>query len=586
MFFLKNILPIVFVIFFVLRFDCSIKNCIQSIYLEKAKKKKRKVFLIVPSLFKNKKSKDNEKETEVSLPEEQELLMQSLEGNIANIKKRTGNSSDMVIRYIKIGERAAIQAAVIYIDGIVDNQSIQELLVDTMMKDDVFSEPITPQNAFTLLKEDVIGIGDVAILHTWGEVFPALMSGDTLILIDGNNHAMSAGTKGGEWRSIQEPTTQLVVRGSKEGFTESIAKNMPMVRRIIKSPDLWVETMKIGKVTQTDVSMMYINGIANDKIVKEVKQRLNQINIDSILESGYVEQLIEDQTYTTFPTMYHTERPDIVAGNLLEGRIAIFVDGTPFVLIAPAVFIQFFQSPEDYYSRFDIATSIRFLRILIFFISLIAPATYVAITTFHQEMVPTKLLIAIAAQREDVPFPSLVEALIMEVTFEILREAGIRLPRAIGSAVSIVGALVIGQASVQAGIVSPAMVIVVAMTAIASFATPSFAIAISARLIRFVFMIAAATFGFYGIILCFLMMIVHLCSLRSFGVPYMTPLAPFIPSNSGDTIVRMPWWMLRHRPRLISSGNMTREGEDQRPTPPKSRGMANTTVKEGDQNDA
>ncbi|KNH21979.1 spore gernimation protein KB [Priestia megaterium] len=540
----------------------------------------------MPSLFKNKKSKDNKKETEGSLPEEQELLMQSLEGNIANIKKRTGNSSDMVIRYIKIGERAAIQAAVIYIDGIVDSQSIQELLVDNMMKDDVFSEPITPQNAFTLLKEDVVGIGDVSILHTWSEVFPALMSGDTLILIDGNNHAMSAGTKGGEWRSIQEPTTQLVVRGSKEGFTESIAKNMPMVRRIIKSPDLWVETMKIGKVTQTDVSMMYINGIANDKIVKEVKQRLNQINIDSILESGYVEQLIEDQTYTTFPTMYHTERPDIVAGNLLEGRIAIFVDGTPFVLIAPAVFIQFFQSPEDYYSRFDIATSIRFLRILIFFISLIAPATYVAITTFHQEMVPTKLLIAIAAQREDVPFPSLVEALIMEVTFEILREAGIRLPRAIGSAVSIVGALVIGQASVQAGIVSPAMVIVVAMTAIASFATPSFAIAISARLIRFVFMIAAATFGFYGIILCFLMMIVHLCSLRSFGVPYMTPLAPFIPSNSGDTIVRMPWWMLRQRPRLISSGNMTREGDGQRPTPPKSRGMANTTVKEGDQNDA
>lgn len=544
------------------------------------------MFLIVPSLFKNKKSKDNKKETEGSLPEEQELLMQSLEGNIANIKKRTGNSSDMVIRYIKIGERAAIQAAVIYIDGIVDNQSIQELLVDTMMKDDVFSEPITPQNAFTLLKEDVVGIGDIAILHAWSEVFPALMSGDTLILIDGNNHAMSAGTKGGEWRSIQEPTTQLVVRGSKEGFTESIAKNMPMVRRIIKSPDLWVETMKIGKVTQTDVAMMYINGIANDKIVKEVKQRLNQINIDSILESGYVEQLIEDQTYTTFPTMYHTERPDIVAGNLLEGRIAIFVDGTPFVLIAPAVFIQFFQSPEDYYSRFDIATSIRFLRILIFFISLIAPATYVAITTFHQEMVPTKLLIAIAAQREDVPFPSLVEALIMEVTFEILREAGIRLPRAIGSAVSIVGALVIGQASVQAGIVSPAMVIVVAMTAIASFATPSFAIAISARLIRFVFMIAAATFGFYGIILCFLMMIVHLCSLRSFGVPYMTPLAPFIPSNSGDTIVRMPWWTLRQRPRLISSGNMVREGEDQQPMPPKSRGMANTTVKEGDQSDA
>jgi spore germination protein KA len=329
---------------------------------------------------------------------------------------------------------------------------------------------------------------------------------------------------------------------------------------------------------------MYIHGIAHDQIIEEIRQRLHKIDIDSVLESGYIQQLIEDQTLTTFPTIYDTERPDIVAGNLLEGRIAIFVDGTPFVLIAPAVFIQFFQSAEDYYVRFDISTSIRFLRVVMFIISLIAPATYVAVTTFHQEMVPTQLIVAIAAQRESVPFPAFVEALLMEVTFEILREAGIRLPKAIGSAVSIVGALVIGQAAVQASIVSPAMVIIVSITAIANFATPSFAMAISIRLMRFLFMICAAVFGFYGIILALLMMVVHLCSLRSFGIPYMAPLAPFIPSNNEDTVVRLPWWNLRKRPRLISA-NSRREGTNQRPHPPSSRGMVKRKVEEGDNNE-
>ena len=209
---------------------------------------------------------------------------------------------------------------------------------------------------------------------------------------------------------------------------------------------------EFGKVTKTDVSMMYVNGIAKNEVINVVRNRLQKIEIDGILESGYIEQLIEDQSLTTFPTMYHTERPDSVAGNLLEGRVAIFVDGTPFVLVAPVVFMQFFQSVEDYYTRFDIATSTRLLRILIFLISLVAPAVFISASTFHQEMIPTQLLVVIAAQRETVPFPAVIEALMMEVAFEILREAGVRLPKAVGSAVSIVGALVIGQAAVQAGL--------------------------------------------------------------------------------------------------------------------------------------
>ncbi|KNH19664.1 spore gernimation protein KB [Priestia megaterium] len=540
----------------------------------------------MPSLFKNGKLKKIRQQQSENNPIDNsvEYIQDSLSSNLDMIQQKTGKSSDVVIRQIKMGINSDVETAIIYVEGIVDNQSIQEFLLESMMKDDKKTK-VNKQNALDLISEDMMTVGNVSPIHNWDDLFSTLMAGDTLVLVDGINQALSASTKGGETRSIAESNTQMVVRGPKGAFTESIGTNTAMVRRIIKTPDLWTESFKIGRATNTDVTLMYIHGIANDKVIQEIRQRLNKIDIDGILESGYIEQLIEDQTATPFPTIYNTERPDVVAGNLLEGRIAIFVDGTPFVLVAPALFIQFFQSAEDYYARFDIATSIRLLRIIMFLISLIAPATYVAVTTFHQEMVPTTLIVAIAAQREAVPFPAFVEALLMEITFEILREAGIRLPKAIGSAVSIVGALVIGQAAVQASIVSPAMVIIVSITAIASFATPSFDMAIAARLIRFLFMLGAATFGFYGIILCLLMMVVHLSSLRSFGVPYMAPFAPFIPVNNGDTVVRLPWWSLRQRPRLISA-NTIREGTNQRPQPPASRGMVNRDLEEGDNNEA
>ncbi|TYS90047.1 spore germination protein [Rossellomorea aquimaris] len=540
----------------------------------------------MPSFFKGRKPKKNHQSNAENHAADHsaEHIQDSLSVNLDIIRKKTGNSSDLVVRHLKMGRDSDIKTAIVYIEGIVDNRTIQEFLLQTMMKDDD-KEQLNEHDALERISEDMMTVGNVLSLNTWEDLFSSLMAGDTLILIDGISKALSACTRGGEKRSISESNTQMVVRGPKGAFTESIDTNTAMVRRIIKTPDLWMESLKVGRVTKTDVTLMYIHGIANEKVIEEVRQRINKIDIDSILESGYIEQLIEDQTLSPFPTIFNTERPDVVAGNLIEGRIAIFVDGTPFVLIAPAVFIQFFQSAEDYYARFDIATSIRLLRVLMFMISLIAPATFVAVTTFHQEMVPTTLIVAIAAQREAVPFPAFVEALLMEITFEILREAGIRLPKAIGSAVSIVGALVIGQAAVQASIVSPAMVIIVSITAIASFATPSFDMAISARLIRFLFMVGAATFGFYGIILILLMIVVHLCSLRSFGVPYMAPFAPFIPVNNGDTFVRLPWWSLRQRPRLISA-NTVREGKNQRPEPPASRAMVNRDFKEGGNDEA
>nr|WP_304214389.1 spore germination protein [Fredinandcohnia onubensis] len=543
----------------------------------------------MPGFFKNKRKKSSTTNGNQQQPPTKQDLPDSIDVLISNnlnvIRNKTGNSFDVIVRKVNIGLQPKIQTAIVYIDGLVDSQSIKDFLIESIMKSPELQEKLIQQDPLEVIEDEALPFGSIREASDWDQLFTALMNGETIILVDGKTKVLVVDTRGGERRSIEEPSSQVSVRGPRDGFTESIITNTSLVRRRIKDPNLWVESRKLGKVTNTDVAIMYINGIANEKIVEEVRRRIDQIDIDSVLESGYIEQLIEDQTFTSFPTLYHTERPDTVSGNLLEGRIAIFVDGTPFVLLAPAVFIQFFQAVEDYYARFDIATALRFLRLLIFSISIIAPAAYIAATTFHQEMIPTQLLIAVAAQREAVPFPAFVEALIMEVTFEILREAGIRMPRAVGSAISIVGALVIGQAAVQAGIVSPAMTIVVAMTAIASFATPSFAMAIAARLVRFLFMIAAATFGFYGIILGIIMLTVHLCGLRSFGVPYMTPMAPFILTENADTFFRLPLWVMKKRPKLISEGNRVRVGKDQRPQPPVGRGMLKSSEEKGDQDE-
>ncbi len=494
---------------------------------------------------------------------------------IQQLKKTTGNSSDIVIHEIMLGSGNDLPAAVISVDGLDDPKMINENLLEVLMGNPEIDGYLGSENILDSIMKHVIKIGGVKKVMNWNDLFSELLSGQSILLIDGVYGGLSISTRGGQQRAIEEPAIEVTVRGPRDSFTESLRVNTSLIRKRIKDPNLWIENFKIGEVTRTDVALMYIKGIANDKVLEEARKRLNTIKIDAILDSGYIEQLIEDKTYTIFPTMHHSERPDVVAANLLEGRFAIVVEGSPFVLLAPAVFIQFFQSADDYYTRFDIATAIRLLRVLSYLISLVGPAVYVAVTTFHQELIPTQLVFALAAQRETIPFPAVVEAIGMEIVFEILREAGLRLPRPIGQTVSIVGALVIGQAAVQAGLVSPAMVIVVSITAIASFATPSFFIAISARLYRFVFMFLAATFGFYGIIIGMITLAVHLTSLRSFGVPYMAPIAPFIRSNSRDTVIRAPLWSMSARPRLFSQKNIIRQAENQKPMPPKQKSVKN-----------
>lgn len=487
----------------------------------------------------------------------------NLQENIQIIKDSLGESSDIIIREINIGKEESIKAAIIYTDGLTDTPSLQNFILETLMLDTKgteLQEKISPeQNLISVLKDFAMTVGDIKDLTDFDVLFTGLLSGDTVILIDGYKQGLIISNRHWVDRGVTEASSQMVVRGPRESFSENLRVNTALVRRKIKDPNLWMESKIIGERTKTNVAVMYMNGIVNDKIVKEVCMRLDKIKIDAILESGNIEEMIEDAPLSPFPTVFNTERPDIVAAALLEGRIAILVDGTPFVLIVPALFVQFFQSSEDYYQRADIASLIRLLRFFAFTIALLAPSLFIAITTFHHSMLPPALLISLTAQREGVPFPAFVEAIIMEVTFELLREAGIRMPRNIGAAMSIVGAFVIGTAAVEAGIISAAMVIVVSITAISSFVSPTYDLAIAVRMFRFVFMVIAAAFGLFGITIGLIALILHLCSLRSFGIPYMSPLAPFNISDQKDTFIRLPKWKMFTRPRLINQQNMTRQ---------------------------
>jgi spore germination protein KA/spore germination protein len=334
------------------------------------------------------------------------------------------------------------------------------------------------------------------------------------------------------------------------------------LRRKIRTPKLKMKPLTVGRESNTSLVICYMDDIVDPTLVEEVEQRLKKVDIDAILESGYIEELIQDSTLSPFPQIQYTERPDSVAAAILQGRVAILVDGTPMVLLVPFVFWEFLQANEDYYERFHIATLIRWLRFVFLLLSLTTPAFYVAILSFHQDMLPTSLMLSIAAAREAIPFPAIIEALIMEVTFEALREAGIRLPKAVGSAVSILGALVVGQAAVQAGIVSAPVVIVVSITGIASFTIPRYNGAIAVRMLRFPIMIAASIFGILGILASLLLMVGHLSNLRSFGVPYLSPIGPLSSQDLKDVFVRAPWPYLGDRPAYLSVQDTKRIGEN------------------------
>jgi spore germination protein len=469
-------------------------------------------------------------------------LSKNLNETVESIKNIIGESTDVIQRDFIIKKR--LKASLFYIDGLSDQDSIEEDIIKPLIQTaDQPPENLTVEDMIS----EVVTYSSVSVFDTFDEAILPIMSGDSLLIIDGFEKLVIFTTRQFDKRSIQEPESEIVVRGPRDGFIEVLQSNITLIRRRVRDPNLTVQHGQIGRRSKTDFALLYMKGITNPDLINEVRYRISCIDTDGVIESGTIEQLIEDNAFSPFPQIANTERPDKAAAALMNGQVLIAVDGTPYILVAPILLEQLFKSPEDYYERWLIGTLVRNLRAVAAIIALLLPGLYIATVSFHQGMLPTTLALSIAGTREGVPFPSFLEAMLMEFTIELLREAGIRLPRPVGQTIGIVGGLVIGDAAVRAGIVSPIMVIVVALTAIASFAIPSYSVSISIRILRFSMMIAASILGLYGMILFYILINTHLVGLRSFGCYYTAPIAPYQFANWLDLLFRAPISVLRKR---------------------------------------
>ncbi|MBU3113952.1 spore germination protein [Clostridium lacusfryxellense] len=474
-------------------------------------------------------------------------LTKSLDENIKMIKNIFNNDTTVVYRELLLGKPTSTKCTIIYIDGMVNKHTLNENVIKPILLCDISN--INNNELMNILMKKVLLTGDNKQTSLVDDIINGIIYGKTMLIIDGFIEVLSINTIGWETRAISEPQSETIVRGPREGFTESMNLNLTLLRRRIINPKLKFEFMRIGKQTKTQICVCYIDGIAEETIHEELIKRLNKIDIDGILDSGYIEELIKDAQYSPFRTIINTERPDVVAGKLLEGRFAVICDGSPVVLTLPTIFIEVFQSNEDYYDNFIFSSFVRLLRWLCFFIGTSVSAIYVALVSFHQELIPTSLLISIYSARKGVPFPSIVETMIMMITFEILKEAGLRMPKYIGGAITIVGTLVLGDAAVNARLVSAPVVIITAITGIASLMLPQ---VLGIVEIRIIFLLLSSFIGLYGYIFGVMGIVLHMMSIRSFGIPYMSNVPSFSTEDVKDTIIRAPWWNMYLRPKLYT----------------------------------
>lgn len=527
------------------------------------------MFKSIIKYIRNQKAKQKAEPVKLVYTDKTYPLSKSLDANISELKKVFGNSDDLIFREFYFGVRKQIKALVCFIDGLGDKKLIIDSIVKSLMVDihiiDATGKLIERSDQFNDLKKRILTIVDADEVRVFDEAIDSVLSGNACLLFDGSDVGLSINAKGGEKRGIEPAANEVVIRGSREAFVETLRTNTSLLRRIIKSPNLIFEPFVLGKQTHTDICIAYVKGIADNKIVEEARRRLNRIDIDAVLESGYVEQLIEDSSFSPFATVGNSERPDKVASKLLEGKVAIICDRTPVVLTIPYMFVEAFQAPDDYYSRLFNVNILRPARALAFVITLTLPALFVAITTFHQEMIPTVLLIKLTAAHEGVPFPILIEALMSETVFLLLRESGIRMSRATGSAVTIVGTLVMGDAAVNAGLISAPMVIITSLSGITGFILPALYNAVI--IFKFLLILMAGSFGLYGVVIGLLCILAHMCSLRSFGTPFMAPFAPVFWSDLKDSFLRFPIWLMKRRPQSTTWKRSNRQADFQKPGP-------------------
>ena len=482
----------------------------------------------------------------------QDKLFRSYDANMELLRRIFSKDETIVFREFQTQHQNSPRICAVFANGMTDKNFTDKNIICPIQK-----SSFQKQEGLDLLMNKVVISTNVERASEINQIVECILYGDTLLIIESEPEALIFDTKGWKQRSVSEPTSENVVRGPREGFTESVLVNVALIRKRILDPELKFHFRQIGVRSRTRVCICYIEGIVNSKIVDEVNRRLDSIEIDAILESGYIEELIQDTAVSPFSSIGSSERPDKVAANILEGRVALIVDGTPMVLTLPFLFIEYFQASEDYYNHFIYAAINRILRLLSFFLSTSLPAVYVAMTTFHHEMIPTPLLLSISAAREGVPFPTIVEVIIMLVVFEIIREGGARLPSSVGSTISFVGALVLGDAAVNARIVSAPIVIIVALTGLTNFLLPHMTGALN--IVRLMFIFAAGFLGLYGYIYALIGLFIHLTSMRSFGVPYMLSIGDLKFQDIKDTAIRSPWWLMQLRPKLIALKNRVRE---------------------------
>ncbi|HYF84096.1 MAG TPA: spore germination protein [Clostridia bacterium] len=507
------------------------------------------------------------------------LNSKSIEENTERLKDRLRDCDDIVYKEFRVGAEQSLKFLLVYTDGMSSRDMLNDAVLNALM---IHAREVPPdatepgEELYRLVRYGGLPASELADNDNLEDAILAILIGDAVLFIDTTEKSIIIGAKGWPMRGVSEPNTESLIRGPRDGFTETFRVNTALVRRRIRDHKLKLKQMRVGKRSFTDVGVMYIEDIVKPELVEEVTRRIKTIDIDAIIESGYIEQLIEDNYMSPFPQINVTERPDEVAASLYEGRVAILVDNSPFALIVPTTLNSLFQSPEDYYDRWYVATILRSLRYVASIISLVLPALYIAVTSFHPGILPAKLVISIAAARQGIPFPALIEAFLLEVTFELLREAGLRLPAPIGSAIGIVGGIVIGSAAVEAGIVSPIMVIIVAITAISSFSIPSYSLSVGFRMLRFSLMVFAGVLGLYGIMLGVLLILSHLVKLKSFGIPYMSPYVSSVGSDFKDTIIRVPSFLMGRRPLTIARNTVRLKNN---------RHLINQMEREGDNDD-
>ncbi len=514
-------------------------------------------------------------------------LAESLDENLELLKRilHYGTNADVVVREFDIPTDPKTAAAIIFMEGLAARDAINFAILQPLMLIANLDDDGKTESRLELVKRRLLPGNQVTERDNLRAIVEDVLSGTTCLLANGSDIALSIETRAWEHRGIDKPSAEMVVRGPQEAFNETLRSNLALIRRRMRTPDLITEMLKVGTLSRTDCALLYIEGLTNPQLVDEVKRRISEIKSDHIQDTGILEQFIEEKPYVLAPQTLSTERPDRMAAFLAEGYVGIMLDGSPFGLVLPATFWSLLQSAEDYFLRWPFGAFLRVVRTLALILAIFLPAIYLALTNFHPEMIPTDLLLAIAASREKVPFPTVVEVLIMEIAIELIREAGVRIPGVIGPTLGIVGALILGQAAVAASIVSPILVVIVAITALGAFAVPNFNMAFAIRLYRFVYIGLAAALGFYGVAIGVFIQLVTYVNLKSFGVPYLSPVAPYTRS-SGDALFRYPLWKSEIRPSFlkplqqqrqpqISRGWVKEQGKNSRGDTPQANGGHN-----------